>query len=208
MSILVALWLTLKAPGRNWHMRANCKMASSLLWALRLLSFARPKPWISSVLGGPFCVPVPQSEIYILEKKEKNEISWRGGDLRWRDFFCDSNLGIGNLLICGLIYCFQCVCFLLCSERTIQVTESQKDKDVWHMSAWRRAGEYAECTGKRGQLGLGGLAAAPHLPRVSGCGQHPITHPYHFAKPAPLSLDMWHEGHSAKWNLQVNHVLL
>lgn len=62
------------------------------------------------------------------------------------------------------------------------------------MSAWRRAGGYAECTGKRGQLGravgAGVLAAAPHLPRVSGYGQHPITHPYRFAKPAPLSLDM------------------
>ncbi len=35
-----------------------------------------------------------------------------------------------------------------------------------------------------------GLAAAPHLLRVYGCGRHPITHPYHFAKPAPMSLDM------------------
>lgn len=35
-----------------------------------------------------------------------------------------------------------------------------------------------------------GLAAAPHLPGVSGCGRHPITHPYRFAKPAPMSLDM------------------
>lgn len=51
-----------------------------------------------------------------------------------------------------------------------------------------------------------GLAAAPHLHRVSGCGRHPITHPYRFAKPAPMSLGMWREGHSAKWNLQVTHV--
>lgn len=56
---------------------------------------------------------------------------------------------------------------------------------------------------KERSTGTGGLAAAPHLPTVSGCGRHPITHPYRFAKPAPVSLDMWHEGQSAKWNPQV-----
>lgn len=34
-----------------------------------------------------------------------------------------------------------------------------------------------------------GLAADPHLRKVFGCGWHPITHPYHFAKPAPVSLE-------------------
>lgn len=206
MSILVALWLTLKAPGRNWQMRANCKMASSLLSAPRQLRLAWLKPWIGSVLAAPFYVPVPQRNPHICLSEKEKKLEVVGVTCvvfipPWGTFT------FWNLLIWGPIDLFYRRSPTSSFLEQHHVRQSQKGKDAWHMSAWRRVGGYAEWTGKRGQQGRGGggLAAAPHLPRVSGCGQHPITHPYHFAKPAPLSLDMWHEGHSAKWNLQVTH---
>lgn len=213
MSILVALWLTLKAPGRNWQMRANCKMASSLLWAPRLLRFARPKPWISSILGGPFCVPVLQSEIHILGKKRDKrgkEISWRGGaysiffsmTLFW---WLETYWFVADLL-------FSVCLFYCCAPTSLSSTPSHdritKGQRCLTYVSIEESGWICWVHRKKRSAGTGGLAPAPHLPRVSGCRQHPITHPYHFATPAPLSLDIWHEGHSVKRNLQVTHVVL
>lgn len=91
--------------------------------------------------------------------------------------------------------------------------KSHKNKNGWHMSLLGKVAHGVSSTNllsaQEGEVNRDwGLAAAPHLLRVYGCGRHPITHPYHFAKPAPMSLDMWHEGHSARWNLQVTRVVL
>lgn len=120
----------------------------------------------------------------------------------WRRCYSLVWIPVGHFLHSSLI-------FMECSH----VTELQGGKNGWHMSLPVRVAHRVSSTNllsaQEGEVNRDwGLAAAPHLPRVSGCGRHPITHPYHFAKPAPMSLDMWHEGHSAKWNLQVTHVVL
>lgn len=89
---------------------------------------------------------------------------------------------------------------------------NRNNKNGWHMSPLVRVAHGVSLanllSAQEGEVNRDwDLAASPHLPRVSGCGQHPITHLYHFAKPAPMSLSMWHESHSAKWNLQVTLTL-
>lgn len=142
-------------------------MASSLLSA-RCLRFAQLKPWISSVLGGPFCVCLPQGEIQSLlikrerEKKTKKErnTSWHVGTavigvIEWQEnvehviFPYKFQVAISWILVaCG------------------HVTELQKNKNGWHMSLpvesgpWGVIDKFAECTGRRGQQGLG-LGSSP-----------------------------------------------
>lgn len=89
----------------------------------------------------------------------------------------------------------------------------QKNKNGWHMSLVGREAHWVSLSNllsvQEGEVNRDwGLAAAPHLPRMSGCGRHPITHLYFFVKPAPMPFEMWHEGHLAKWCLQVTHVVL
>lgn len=133
MSILVALWLTLKASGRNWQMRENCKMASSLLSA-PCLRFAQLKPRISSVLEGPFCVCLPYSPIQILPFKRDKEHRLACGC--WQVWYFRLCLSIHWGLPTKL-FKFQVVIYLsfdLIFRTCEHITRLQKNKNGWHMS--------------------------------------------------------------------------